>query len=61
MKKYNFSDHFERFVIKGEELDFDSFRTREDFDRYKEELETFGSASDKEVEEIVKYYIDRSQ
>jgi hypothetical protein len=61
MNKYNFSEHFERFVIKEEELDFDSFRTREEFDRYQEELEAFSKVSDEEVENIVLYYMDKNQ
>lgn len=41
MERKEYSEHFVRFVIKGEKLDFDAFKNQEEFENYKKELEEF--------------------
>lgn len=48
-KKHQLSEHFINFVIKGEEMDFNVFKTREEFDLYKKELEEFLKKPDSEI------------
>ncbi|MFP5111814.1 hypothetical protein ACSU64_05480 [Bacillaceae bacterium C204] len=55
-KKYQLSEHFINFVIKGKEFDIDAFNTREEFDQYKEELEDYKKNPDSErFKDIFKY------
>ncbi|PKR82396.1 hypothetical protein [Heyndrickxia camelliae] len=50
------SDHFINFAIKGKELDFDAFKTMEEFNQYKEELEDYLNNPDSErFKNIFKY------
>jgi hypothetical protein len=56
MSKNQLSEHFINFVIKGRELDFEVFETREEFDQYKEELEDYLKNPESErFKDIFKY------
>ncbi|BCB03500.1 hypothetical protein [Bacillus sp. KH172YL63] len=48
MKNKKYSEYFERFVIKGEKFDFNSFKTREEFDRFQKELKSYNDEGEEE-------------
>jgi hypothetical protein len=55
-KNIQLSEHFINFAIKGKKLDFNVFKTREEFDQYKEELEDFLKNPDSErFKDVFKY------
>ncbi|MBM7598168.1 hypothetical protein JOC34_000525 [Virgibacillus halotolerans] len=40
------SEYFIKYIINGEKFDFNDFKTQEDFDNYKKEIEEFNKESD---------------
>lgn len=51
-----YSDHFIKFVIKGEEFDFNVFKTQEEFDTYEQELKEFSGMDEEEVRRVILKY-----
>jgi hypothetical protein len=49
----NHSEHFINYIIHGKNFDFNDFRTREEFDNYKKELNEFSNMNETEKEEVI--------